>query len=56
MKVYITLLMAHGNIYQITGVYKTKKEAQKAIKIPKGYVSSGICNEIIEEHEVKESK
>jgi hypothetical protein len=53
MKVYITLLK-HGEHQQITGVYKTKRAAQKAIAIPAGYFASGLCHEIIEEHEVEE--
>ena len=54
MKVYITLLK-HGEHQQITGVYKTKRAAQKAIAIPEGYFASGLCHEIIEEHEVEEA-
>ncbi len=54
MKVYITLLKARGDIKSITGVYKTKKEAQKAIKMPAGYVASGICHEVVEEYKVTE--
>ena len=55
MKVYITLLVSYGERQQITGVYKTKKAAQKAIAIPAGYQASGLCHEIIEEHELKEA-
>ena len=54
MKFYITILKSCDDIKSITGVYKTKKEAQKAIKTPAGYVASGICYEVVEEYEVKE--